>query len=269
MALRRSLAVALALAASLTAAAPPAGSQAPPPAPPPPPNPNPCQGPQAAQLLCPDLKMSPPSHIFVEHTHGRLLVHATNSVDSRGAGPVELRGHRTGRATMRAVQVIHKRGGGKMSVRTGAHLGFKAIPGQGHYWKFRYAARFELWKVDSHGNPVKLVRVGEKQYYCLRDLDHTKRHMTRSPHHRVYPGCNQDAGKRKVTLGTSVGWSDVYPSTYNEQYIDATRLRGRFMFVHRADPRNGIWEINEENNASGTILKLPSGRVIGTRGPFK
>ena len=213
--------------------------------------------------------MSPPGDVHVGRAHGRLLVFAENAIDDHGSGPAELRGHRTGKATMRAVQVIHRKGGGKTVVRTGAHLGFKAIPGQGHYWKFRYAARFELWKLDSHDNPVKLVRVGPKQYYCLRDLEHTKGHMPRSPHHRVYPGCNQDAGKRKVTLGTSVGWSDVYPSTYNEQYIDATGLRGRFMFVHRADPRNGIWEIDEDNNASGTIVKLPSGRVIGTRGPFK
>src|SRR5437764_2207200 len=133
MTARRSIAVGLALAAGLSAAATRAVGQAPPPPPPPPPNPNPCQGPQAAQLLCPDLKMSPPSSIYVEHSHGRLLVHATNAIDSRGAGPAELRGHRTGRATMRAVQVIHKRGGGKIAVRTGAHLGFKAIPGQGHY----------------------------------------------------------------------------------------------------------------------------------------
>jgi hypothetical protein len=85
----------------------------------------------------------------------------------------------------------------------------------------------------------------------------------------VYPGCNQNPGQRSVTIGTSVGWADVYPSTYYEQYIDVTGLRGRFMFVHRADPRNGIWEENEDNNASGTIVKLPSGRVLGTRGPFK
>src|SRR5215212_2713870 len=132
---RRSIAAVLALAAGL-AAAPRAGSQAPPAPPPPPPNPNPCQGPEAAQLLCPDLVMSPPSDIFITRSHGRLIVHATNSIDNHGAGPAELRGHRTGRATMRAVQVIHRKGGGKTAVRTGAHLGFKAIPGQGHYWKF-------------------------------------------------------------------------------------------------------------------------------------
>ena len=61
----------------------------------------------------------------------------------------------------------------------------------------------------------------------------------------------------------------MYPSTYPEQYIDVTRLRGRFEFVHRADPRNGIWETNEDNNASGTIVKLPSGRILRSRGPFK
>ena len=48
-----------------------------------------------------------------------------------------------------------------------------------------------------------------------------------------------------------------------------TGLRGTFMFIHRADPANGIWETNEDNNASGTIVKLPSGRVLGKRGPFK
>src|SRR5690349_1762535 len=131
-----------------------AGGQAPPP------NPNPCQGPQAAQLRCPDIVMSPPADMFITRSHGRVLLHATNSINNHGQGPAELRGHRTGKATMRAVQVIHRKGGGKLIVRTGAHLGFKAIPGQGHYWKFRYAATFQLWKLDAHNNLVKRVRVG-------------------------------------------------------------------------------------------------------------
>ena len=213
--------------------------------------------------------MRPPAGLYLERSRGRLLLHATNAIVNRGRGPVELRGHRTGRVTMSAVQVIHRKNGRRMIVRTGAHLGFKAIPGQGHYWKFRYAADFELWKLDSHNRRIRVVRTGEKQYYCLRDLQHRRPGLSRSPSRAVYPGCNQNAGQRTVTIGTSVGWADVYPSTYYEQYIDVTGLRGRFMFVHRADPRNGIWEENEDNNASGTIVKLPSGRVLGTRGPFK
>jgi hypothetical protein len=169
---------------------------------------------------------------------------------------------------MAAAQVIQQRGGGQIKVRTGAHLGWKAIPGLGHYWKFRYAADFELWSLDEQGNLKRMVRRGEKQYYCLRDLEHRHPRLPRSPGHAVYPGCNQNRSQRQVTIGTSAGWSDVYPSTYYEQYIDVTGLHGRFAFVHRADPRNGIWETNEQNNASATIVNLPSGRIVGTRGPM-
>jgi len=193
--------------AAAALAADSAGGQAPPPAPPP----NPCQGPDKAQLLCPDLIMAAPANIYVQRAGGRTFLHATNAILNIGRGPAELRGHRTGRFTMGAVQVIHRTNGSRVIVRTGAHLGWKAIPGQGHYWKFRYAARFALWSVDSDGNPVKRVRTGEKQYYCLRDLEHRKPGMRRSPSRAVYPSCNQNAGQQKVTLGTSVGWADVYP----------------------------------------------------------
>ena len=64
-------------------------------------------------------------------------------------------------------------------------------------------------------------------------------------------------GKRKVTLGTSVGWSDVYPPTYPEQWIDVTGLRGCFAYRHVADPGNGIFESNERNNSSAVTVRLP------------
>jgi subtilase family serine protease len=76
----------------------------------------------------------------------------------------------------------------------------------------------------------------------------------------VFPGCSQDPTKKAVTLGTSVGWSDVYPATYHENWIDVTGLRGCFAFVHRADPANGIFELNETNNDSQRIVRLPFGR---------
>ena len=60
-----------------------------------------------------------------------------------------------------------------------------------------------------------------------------------------------------MTLGTSVGWSDVYPSTYHEQYMNVTGLRGCFAYVHVADPKNGIYESNEDNNEGETIVRLP------------
>ena len=106
----------------------------------------------------------------------------------------------------------------------------------------RDAARFELWSLDA-GSRGRLVRTGPKVYYCLRDLKHTSPGQ-RSPRARVFPGCNQDAGKRSRDARNLAGWSDVYPVDYHQQWIDVTGLHGCFAYVHRADPKNHIFESN-------------------------
>jgi hypothetical protein len=215
---------------------------------------NPCWSPSARKLLCPDMKMGAPDDFFASHSHGRTALHQRNKIISRGSGPIELHGTRSGTLWMKAVQKIHRRDGSRLTVATGARLFFKAIPGQYRYWKFYHAARFELWRLNAQGQPTALVRVGPKQVYCLRDL---KKLLPRGPRGRVYPGCNQDPNKREVTLGTSVGWGDVYPSTYHQQWIDVTGLRGCFAMVHIADPDNGVMESNERNNRGTTVIRLP------------
>jgi hypothetical protein len=221
---------------------------------------NPCERP-LLDLLCPDLRMSPPYDLHIDRRGKRRVLRAANSINSRGTGPAELFATRKGRYTATATQKIWRRGGGKLTVRTGARSVFKFIPGQGRYWKYENAARFELWTVDGLLRPVKQVRTGPKQIYCLRDLKRT-RAMARSPRRFHYPGCNRSGGMRQVTLGTSVGWSDIYPATYHENWIDVTRLRGTFAFKHIADPKNGIWESDETNNEAITIVRLPSGRAV-------
>jgi hypothetical protein len=239
---------------------------------PPAPNPNLCLGPEKASLRCPDLLMGVPDDMYAQRTpKGHVLLRATNNVKSRGKGPVMFRGRRSGREEMKARQHIYRYDGSQLVLDTGAELYWKFIPGQGHYWKFRDAARFELWSLDPTGHRAKLVRTGPKVYYCLRDLFRTKPGK-RSPRSRVFPGCNQDFHKRKVTLGTSTGWSDVYPSTYHQQWIDVTGLRGCFAYVHRADPNNHVWESNEGNNDSQRIVRLPwrgprAKNCPGTTGP--
>ena len=223
---------------------------------------NPCERP-LLDLLCPDLTMSPPSDLRIDRhiVRGHVVLRAANSINSVGEGPAELFGVRHGKYTASASQKMWRRGGGKMTARTGARLIFKFIPGQGRYWKFENAARFELWTVDGLLRPVKRVRTGPKVVYCLRDLKRTHP-MRASPSRFHYPGCNRSGQMQRVTLGTSVGWSDVYPATYHENWIDVTRLRGTFAFKHIADPENGIWESNENNNEGVTIVKLPSGRAV-------
>jgi hypothetical protein len=224
---------------------------------------NPCTGPERHELLCPNLRMSKPRDLYISSSaSGRRLLHSTSSVNSVGFGPIEIRGVRIpGTRLMRVNQRIHKRGGGKLSIRTTGRLAFYPVPGQYRYWKFRDAARFEIWTVDGSGAPTRRVRTGPKFYYCLRDLFRTKP-SHRSPDHRVYPGCNQDPNKKAVVLGTSVGWSDVYPADYNEQYVNVSGLRGCYAFYLEVDPKNHLRETNEDDNRSRILLRLPSGRRV-------
>jgi hypothetical protein len=225
---------------------------------------NPCLGPQAARLRCPDLQMARPFGLRVERTAGgRSLLRAGNAIKSRGRGPVELHGRLIARRTMRVRQRIYGVGREHVGVRTGGRLYFYLIPGQGRYWKFRDAARFELWSVDGEGRRRRLVRSGPKLYYCFRDFRKTSPGLPHAPRARLYPGCSQNPRKRRVTLGTSVGWSDVYPPEYHEQWLDVTGLRGCFAYVQIADPKNGIYESHENNNQAQRIVRLPFARGPG------
>jgi hypothetical protein len=220
-------------------------------------DPNPCVGPEARDLLCPTLTISRPSSMYFERrSSGHLVLRATSSLNNVGRGPIEMHGRRAGPNSMRATQRIYRRDGGHMNVRTGARLGFKSIPGQYRYWKLRNAARFELWSVDSRGRAVRRVRTGRKHYYCLRDLrrTHPRAGSPRFPH---YPGCSQSPYARSLTLGTSVGWSDIYPATYHEQWIDVTGLHGRFRYVMVADPTGVIYTTNTRPPSASRLVTIP------------
>jgi lysyl oxidase len=238
-------------------------------------DPNPCLIPdQAAQLRCPDLVMKPPYGLYLDTftRPGRALLRAGNSIDSIGQGPAELHGARIGNTYfMRARQRIYRKGGGRIGLNTGARLYFKFAHEQRRWWKFLHAAEFQIWRVNGQGERLRLVRRGPKVSYCLRDLGHTRPGRRGSPRRRVYPACSTNRRARRVTLGTSIGWSDIYPASYPEQWIDVTGLRGCFAYRHIADPRNGIYESNEDNNTAQLIVRLPlrrgQSRRAGCRGP--
>jgi hypothetical protein len=214
---------------------------------------------KARELRCPDLVMKRPFGLYVDRRSrpGRTLLRAGNSLDSVGRGPAELHGVRIGPRFMRARQRIYERGGGRIGVNTGARLEFKYAHLARRWWKFHQAARFELWRIDRRGRRRRLLRTGPKVSYCLRDLRRTRPWIRHSPRRPVYPACDTSPHRRRVTLGTSPGWSDVYPPTYPEQWIDVTGLRGCFAYVHIADPRNGIFESDEDNNQAQVIVRLP------------
>jgi Lysyl oxidase len=236
--------IALGLALGLAVAAP-AGGQAPV---------DPCHFYRSA--LCPDLIMAPPSGLFVGRSpRGRLRLYATNHIINVGAGPLDIKGKRTGAREMRARQVIHRGGLRPIVTPDAGELYFKFVDrGRGSYWKYSHAARFELWSLDADGNRVALVRTGPKLDYCFRDLSRVRAYARRT---RRYPGCSQARGLATDRLGVSPGWADVYPSTYPENWIDITGLKGCFSFIHRADPLGKIAEEREDNNIGFRHIRLP------------
>jgi hypothetical protein len=224
---------------------------------------NPCLGPNRATYLCPDLLMGPPGDLYLDRSEhaGRVLLRSTNDIRNRGRGPIELRVRRYRPNWARGKQRIYRVGGGfrNFPVRAKVHFFDVGYEYGGSYWKVRDPVRFELWRLNGRGALGRRVRVGPKQFYCFRDLEHTRPGMRRSPNHRVYPGCSQDPGDRFIVLGTSVGWSDVYPASYDLQWIDVTGLRGCFAYVLIADPLGLLYEENEGNNQSQRIVRLPYG----------
>jgi Lysyl oxidase len=219
---------------------------------------NPCIGPQARHLLCPDLRIGTPSEMYVSGYEGKTLLHATSDVESRGLGPMEVRGVRDGPKSMKVTQRIYKVGGGHITLRTHASLHFTDVGEYfgGSYWKVHQLARFELRRVRADGSLGPVLRTSPKLNYCLRDLDRT-RPGKRSPVNAHYPGCNQDPGIRRDVLGTSVGWSDIYPADYDKQYIDVSGLRGCFVFGMTVDPKHLLFESNEHDNSSHRRVRLP------------
>jgi hypothetical protein len=219
---------------------------------------NPCEGPQAHSYLCPNLRIGPPTDLYLDSAGGRAVLRATSDVRSRGRGPMELRGTRHGGRTMRTNQRIYRAGGGIVTVPSEATLLFTDVGYRwgGSYWKVHQLARFELRKATPGGPLGPVVRTSPKLNYCLRDLFHT-RAGRRSPASRHYPACSQDPYQDHVTLGTSVGWSDIYPAEYDKQWIDVSGLRGCFAFTMTVDPKQLLIESNENDNTSQRLVRLP------------
>ena len=219
---------------------------------------NPCTGPEAARLLCPNLRIARPSELYLDHSGGRTLLRATSDVQSRGRGPMELHGRRDGPRTMRTNQRIYRVGGGHITVPSEARLRFTYVGTYfgGSYWKVHQLAHFDLLRVRADGSLGDVVRTSPKLNYCLRDLART-RAGRRSPGHWIYPGCNQNPFRDAVTLGTSVGWSDIYPAAYHQQWIEVSGLRGCFAYRMTVDPKEVLFESNEDDNTSQVLVRLP------------
>ena len=71
---------------------------------------------------------------------------------------------------------------------------------------------------------------------------------------------------RNSITGLSVGWADWYAAFLPGQDLDVTGLpNGRYCLTSTADPRDGIDEADETNNARSRLLRLTRRRGRGPR----
>jgi hypothetical protein len=205
--------------------------------------------------------MAPPSDVHVRRAGGTVRLLAANHIVNVGSGPLELLGTKSPALPRfaTATQVVRTRTGKPVYFPEAGWIYFKAIPGQGHYWKYYRAARFELWTLNPDGTRATLQRTGPKLSYCFRDLKRV-RTWERTPKQRIYPACSRRSAGQALRLGVSPGWADIYPSRYHENWISVSGMRGCFAFVHRADPLGELVEAREDNNLAQRIIRLPARR---------
>lgn len=233
---------------------------------------NPCAAPKPA-FACPDLVMRAPYNMRAVKTPKRTLLAATNAIVNVGNGPLEIRGRRgADKHTMPARQVLRPRtsSGRARVLPASGYLRFYDTLTRGVYWKYHNAASFTLRRVNATGTVGRIRRTGPKVDYCFRDLKKVKRLDTgkryaRSPRGMHFGACSQSSGAQLLTLGTSVGWADIYPWGYPQNAIDVTGLSGCFLYTLKADPRNELRELDETNNAGSVVVRLPW-RGPGRRG---
>jgi hypothetical protein len=201
----------------------------------------------------PDLGMARLSDFRVEKTaSGRTLLRYTTIIVNVGQGRFELRGTRTSttQTQMTVSQRVYNDAGGSRLVSTPAVMVFG---GDGHnHWHVRDLETSELIRLDNGSK----VGAGAKRGFCFFDNTRYRLTLPRAPQSPVYTGCGSSSSLA-VTMGLSVGWGDVYPSTLPDQYIDITGLTaGRYRLRGTADAQNRFLETSNSNNATWVDLQL-------------
>jgi hypothetical protein len=195
-------------------------------------------------------------------TRGKRLVLVFGSATTNvGDGALVVEGRRAGsEAVMRTWQVIRD---------LGPLLRYERVVTHEH-WHLHAFARYELRSPTR----ARLVLRAQKAGFCLGDrydADASRRLRNEPAHPRWTHDCSLGrVGAVRMHEGISVGYGDDYAAGLEGQYVDVSGLRaGRYLLVHRANPRGLIREVDRGNNASSVLVRLfrpaggrPSVRVL-------
>jgi WD40-like Beta Propeller Repeat/Lysyl oxidase len=223
--------------------------------------------PRIVQLL-PDLEQRPPTDLsistVVRGSRRHFLLGFDSATDNIGLGPVVITARRSSRRVpfMRASQVVRLGERGRRQTFPRVAVLRYVYSSTHSHWHVMGFQRYELRRASDN----ELLLRDRKSGFCLADhYAHAPGNFLNEPRGPVYGGyCEQGRPEAmSVHQGTSVGYTDRYPSHFHGQNLDLTGLRaGRYLLIHRANRRFVFRELRYENNASSLLLRIswPKGR---------
>jgi dipeptidyl aminopeptidase/acylaminoacyl peptidase len=234
--------------------------------------------PRVVQLL-PDFDQRPPTDLsitsFVRGTRRHHLLGFDSATDNIGLGPVVITARRSSRRVpfMRASQVVRLATGGRRQTFPRVGILRYVYSSTHSHWHVMGFQRYELRRASSHALRLR----DRKSGFCLADhYAHAPGRFALEPRGPVFTGyCEQGRpAAMSVHQGTSVGYTDRYPSNFHGQNLDLTGVKaGTYVLVHRANRAFVFRELRYDNNAASLRIRIawrrgpaspPSVRVLRT-----
>jgi len=214
-------------------------------------------GSPASRELLPDLDQVAPGAISIERKGGRERLVFLSAVENVGSGPLLVAGRRpTGaQAGMSASQLVRRADGSAVPYPIRSRLRFVVSETHRH-WHLLGFERYELRAPDG-----RTVGRDHKTGFCLGDR-YDAEADTRVPGEPSEAVWTQECGRGqperlRIREGLSPGYGDDYVPLLEGQYVDVTGLPpGRYVLVHRVNPRRDLRESSYANNAASVLLQL-------------
>jgi hypothetical protein len=171
---------------------------------------------------------------------GRTLLRVTTATANVGAGKLELRGSTVNPAVYQRVFNLN----GTYSDRLAGTFTFHPTHGHLHFdgW-----LQFHLRAVTEGNGVGEIVAAGDKTSFAIIDLDAYNLSLPGASPNSVYSG--------GLVQGISVGWSDIYNKSLDDQWIDVTNVPpGAYWLESVVDPDNRVLESDETNNATRILV---------------
>lgn len=218
----------------------------------------------AATPLLPNLVTRPIVDVHIQKAVGTKLLRFSTIVGNRGPGPAELfpdvpdtsdcdhdgDPDNDRIASQRIFNDSNENGTFERGVDSAAStqvIGCFIFHPEHNHWHFEEFERYELRRIKSG----KVLASSEKVSFCLLDTG-TFGDILGTPSSPHYGPCNED-----VTMGLSVGWSDIYQSNLFGQELDVRGLpAGRYCLAMVADPGGRVEESNETDNGRSTVVQI-------------